>query len=200
MEVFSLINIGGTIAFAASGTLAGLQKRLDGFGLIVVAFATAVGGGTIRDMLIGRLPVRWLQDSSVILLICAVALLTIFFRTQTGRLERSLVLFDSLGLGFFTLRGLQEGVAAGLNVPSCIILGTITACFGGVLRDIVLNEIPLLFRREIYATACMAGGVAFFLLRPHLPPTLTDTLVVALVFGIRIWAIRKNISLPQIEP
>jgi len=200
VEVFSLINIGGTIAFAASGTLAGMQKRLDGFGLIVVAFATAVGGGTIRDLLIGRLPVRWIHDTSIILLIGGVALMTIFFRQRFARLERPLVFFDSLGLGFFTLRGIQEGVAANLSIPSCIILGTVTACFGGVLRDIILNEIPLLFRKEVYATACMAGGIGYFLLRPYLPAELTDAVVVALVFGIRTWAIRKNISLPQIEP
>ncbi|CAH0997856.1 hypothetical protein EMA8858_03990 [Emticicia aquatica] len=200
MEFFTFINIGGTIAFAASGTLAGIRKKLDVFGLAVIAFVTSVGGGTIRDILIGHLPVRWILDSSIILLIVTVTLITILFKNRIETLDKTLTFFDSLGLGFFTLRGIQEGIAIHLDMPSCLILGTITACFGGVIRDILLNEIPTLFRKEIYATACILGGIVFFLLRKaSISPEIVDVVTILTIFGIRIIAVKMNISLPKIK-
>lgn len=201
MEFFNYINIAGTIAFAASGTLAAMRKDLDIFGLIVIAFVTSVGGGTIRDMLIGHLPVRWILDSSIILLIIAVAMVTVVFRNRIEHLDKTLTFFDSLGLGFFALRGIQEGITAQLNVPSCIILGTITACFGGVIRDILLNEIPALFRTgQLYATVCIIGGSLYFALRKlDITVELLDIITVFVIFGIRMLAIKKNISLPKIN-
>ena len=200
MEFFTIINIGGTIAFAVSGTLAGIRKQLDIFGLSVIAFVTSIGGGTIRDVLIGHFPVRWLLDSSVILLIIGIAVLTILFKNHIEKLDKTLTLFDSLGLGFFTLRGIQEGLAIDLDLMACIILGTITACFGGVIRDTFLNEIPTLFKKEIYATACIIGGLLYFLLRKMgLPTELIETLTVMSIVGVRLFAVKKNISLPKIQ-
>ncbi len=200
MEFYTFINIGGTIAFAASGTLAGIRKKLDVFGLAVMAFVTSIGGGTIRDILIGHLPVRWILDSSIILLILVVTLLTIFFKNRIEKLDKTLTFFDSLGLGFFTLRGIQEGMAIQLDIPSCLILGTITACFGGVIRDILLNEIPTLFRKEIYATACILGGLFYFLLQKlNVLSNINEVLTILLIFGIRLIAIKKDISLPKID-
>jgi len=201
MEFFTFINIGGTIAFAASGTLAAMRKDLDIFGLLVIAFVTSVGGGTIRDMLIGHLPVRWILDSSIILLIVGAAGVTVIFRSKINHLDKTLTFFDSLGLGFFALRGIQEGIAVQLNVPSCIILGTITACFGGVIRDILLNEIPSLFRTgQLYATVCIIGGIIFFALqRLNISAEVIDIITVLTIFGIRTLVIKKNISLPKIN-
>ncbi len=200
MEFFTIINIGGTIAFAISGTLAGIRKQLDIFGLLVIAFVTSIGGGTIRDMLIGHLPVRWLLDSSVILLIISISIVTIFFKNHIEKLDKTLTLFDSLGLGFFTLRGIQEGLAIQLDMSACIILGTITACFGGVIRDTLLNEIPTLFKKEIYATACIVGGLGYFLMKQlTLPNELVDILTILIIVGIRLLAVKKNISLPRVD-
>lgn len=201
MELFTFINIGGTIAFAASGTLAAIRKDLDIFGLLVIAFVTSIGGGTIRDVLIGHLPVRWLLDSSIILLILGTAAVTVIFRSKIKHLDKTLTFFDSLGLGFFALRGIQEGIAIHLNIPSCIILGTITACFGGVIRDILLNEIPALFcTGELYATVCIIGGVLYFaLLKLNIASDFRDVIIILFIFGIRMLAIRKNISLPKIN-
>jgi uncharacterized membrane protein YeiH len=200
VEFYTFINIGGTIAFAASGTLAGMRKKLDIFGLGVMAFVTSLGGGTIRDILVGQLPVRWIQDSSIVLLIIGVALVTVIFKNRIERLDKTLTLFDSLGLGFFTLRGIQVGIAAGLDIPSCLILGTITACFGGVIRDILLNEIPTLFRKEIYATACIIGGIVFFLLQKlTISPEIIEIITILTIFGIRLIAVKMNISLPKID-
>lgn len=200
MEVLSFINIGGTIAFVASGALAGLRKKLDIFGVIVIAFVTAIGGGTIRDLLIGINPVKWIADSSIITLIVAVALVTIFLRRHIIKLDKTLLLFDTLGLGFFTIKGIEEAINAGLSIQSCIVLGTITACFGGVLRDILLNEIPVIFSKEIYATVCIVGGMVYFLLL-HLQVSVSITQLVTFIVIVifRFLAILFNFSFPKIE-
>jgi uncharacterized membrane protein YeiH len=189
------------IAFVASGTLAGIRKRLDIFGVMVIGFVTSIGGGTIRDMLLGISPVKWLTDSKIILLILVVSLCTVFFRKRIERLDKTLLFFDTLGLGFFTIKGLEEGISAGLSVPSCLIIGTITACFGGVLRDILLNEIPTLFHKEIYATACLIGGFLFFLLKYlNVPLAFIELATFIAVVSVRFAGIKTNFTLPNIEP
>jgi len=200
VEFYTFINIGGTIAFAASGTLAGIRKKLDVFGLAVIAFVTSVGGGTIRDILIGHLPVKWILDSSIVLLIAGVTLITVLFKKRIEKLDKTLTFFDSLGLVFFTLRGIQEGIAVQLDIPSCLILGTITACFGGVIRDILLNEIPTIFRKEIYASACILGGIVFFLLQKfNISDEIIEIITILTIFGLRLIAVKMNISLPKVD-
>ncbi|MCP9767249.1 trimeric intracellular cation channel family protein [Lacihabitans sp. LS3-19] len=200
MELISFITIGGTISFAASGALAGIRKELDIFGVTVIAFVTAIGGGTIRDLLLGHFPVKWLTDFQIILLIMVVSVLTVIFRKKIEKLDKTLLFFDTLGLGFFTLKGIEAGLAAELSVLSCLILATITACFGGVIRDIILNEIPALFQKEIYATACIIGGILFFILkRFHLDNQNTQFIVFVVIVLIRFLAIKFNFSLPKIK-
>jgi len=150
-----VIEILGTISFAISGSFAAMQKRLDPFGVLIIAFVTSIGGGTVRDLLLGDTPVAWMRDVNYCLLILVTSLLTIFFKTQIKRFKITLFLFDSLGLGLFTLVGVQKGIVFGLSPGICVALGTITGCFGGVIRDTLLNTIPLIFRKEIYATACI---------------------------------------------
>lgn len=188
------------LPFATSGTLAGIRKKLDVFGLAVIAFVTSVGGGTIRDILIGHLPVKWILDSSIVLLIAGVTLITVLFKKRIEKLDKTLTFFDSLGLGFFTLRGIQEGIAVQLDIPSCLILGTITACFGGVIRDILLNEIPTIFRKEIYASACILGGIVFFLLQKfNISDEIIEIITILTIFGLRLIAVKMNISLPKVD-
>lgn len=200
MEIFSFITIGGTIAFAASGALAGIRRNLDIFGVAVIAFVTSVGGGTLRDILLGQFPVKWLLDTKIVLLIVIVSILTVIFKNRINKLDKTLVFFDTLGLGFFTIKGIEAGVGAGLSWPSCVILGTITACFGGVIRDIMLNEIPTLFRKEIYATACIVGGFMYFFVLNFVGlKDYLEVLVFVIIILIRFMAIRFNISLPNIK-
>ena len=200
MELISFITIGGTISFAASGALAGIRKELDIFGVTVIAFVTAIGGGTIRDLLLGHFPVKWLTDFQIILLIMVVSVLTVIFRKKIEKLDKTLLFFDTLGLGFFTLKGIEAGLNADLSVLSCLILATITACFGGVIRDIILNEIPALFQKEIYATACIIGGILFFVLkRFHLENQNIQFIVFMVIVLIRFLAIKFNFSLPKIK-
>lgn len=200
MEIFSYINIGGTIAFVASGALAGIRQKLDIFGILVIAFVTAIGGGTLRDLLIGHSPVKWLMDVNIIYLIVGVSLITILFRKYIDQLDKTLLFFDTLGLAFFTIKGIEVGIETHLSPPSCIILGTITACFGGVIRDILLNEVPTIFSKEIYATACIVGGIMFFVFKHfQVSPTILEILTFLIIVGIRFFAVKTNFTLPKIE-
>jgi uncharacterized membrane protein YeiH len=189
----------GTVAFAISGVLVAMEKRLDLFGVFIIAFVTAVGGGTLRDLLIGNTPVAWMLESTYIVTIVGTVILAIIFREKLKYLRRSLFLFDTLGIGLYTMVGIEKGLNANLLPVMCIILGTITASFGGVIRDILCNEIPVIFRKEIYATACVTGGLSYFLLR-KLP--LDDEYVylaaILIVIGIRLMAVRFKIVLPSI--
>ena len=162
--MFQLLEIIGTMAFAMSGALTAMNKKMDPFGVFIIAFVTAVGGGTLRDVLIGRTPVGWMLDIRYVYLIIVGFILAILFRKKFDRLRTSLFLFDTIGLGVFTLIGLEKGINIGLHPVICIALGTMTACFGGVIRDILCTEIPVIFRREIYATICIFGGIVFFML------------------------------------
>ena len=144
----NIIDIIGTFAFAVSGVFSAMERRLDAFGVLIISFVTAIGGGTIRDVLVGNLPVNWLQNQSTILVILLSALLTIFFGTYLKQFQTALFLFDALGLGLFTIIGLEVGLKRGFNAGVCIALGTISACFGGVLRDVLLNKVPLIFQKE----------------------------------------------------
>ena len=192
-----VIDILGTIAFAVSGAFMAMDKKLDPFGVLVISFVTAIGGGTLRDILIGNLPVSWLQNSTTSIVIFVSAILTMILGKYLKHLSTTLFLFDAMGLGLFTIVGIKLGLAQDFSVGICIALGTITACFGGVVRDVLLNNIPLLFRKEIYAMACILGGGLFFLLRAlNLNIELVNILSILSIFTIRLLAVRFKISLP----
>lgn len=193
-----VIEILGTISFAISGSFAAMQKRLDPFGVLIIAFVTAIGGGTVRDLLLGDTPVAWMRDVNYCLLILVTSLLTIFFKTQIKRFKITLFLFDSLGLGLFALVGVQKGIVFGLSPGICVALGTITGCFGGVIRDTLLNTIPLIFRKEIYATACILGGILYFtLLYFNLEADIAKIVVIAFIVALRIIVVKYKLALPR---
>ena len=193
-----IIDILGTIAFAVSGAFLAMEKKLDPSGVLVLAFVTAIGGGTLRDILIGNLPVSWLRNETASIVIFSAAVVTMLFGRYLKKFTTTLFLFDALGLGLFTLVGIKLGIEKDFSVGICITLGTITACFGGVVRDVLLNNIPLLFRKEIYAMACIAGGAVYFLLREmNIDPDLSTILGILIIFVIRIIAVRYKLFLPQ---
>nr|WP_086477317.1 MULTISPECIES: trimeric intracellular cation channel family protein [Arenibacter] len=189
----------GTVAFAISGVMVAMDKKLDLFGVFIIAFVTAVGGGTLRDVLIGNTPVLWMQDHIYIYIITVTVILSILLRSKIKYVRTSIFLFDSIGIGFYTLLGITKGLSVGLSPVMCIALGTMTACFGGVIRDILCNEIPVIFRKEIYATACISGGISFFLIR-ELPIDIlyAEIFTILIIIGIRLWAVKYHISLPNI--
>ena len=193
-----IIEVLGTISFAISGTFAAVQKRLDPFGVLIIAFVTSIGGGTVRDLLLGDTPVAWMRDVNYCLLILVTSILTLFFKHQIKKFKVTLFLFDSLGLGLFTLVGVQKGIVFGLEPGICVALGTITGCFGGIIRDTLLNTIPLIFRKEIYATACIAGGILYFgLLEMNLKADIAKIIVIAFIVTLRIVVVRYKLALPR---
>lgn len=193
------IEILGTISFAISGVLTAMNKRLDPFGIFIVAFVTALGGGTLRDLLLGVGPVTWMVDTTYMYVIMISVVFAVAFREKLKYLRRSLFLFDTLGIGLYTVVGVEKGVAAGLNPVMCVALGTITASFGGVIRDILCNEIPIIFRKEVYATACIAGGVFYFMLKMFpIEKDLVFALPILVVILIRLLAVRFKLSLPTV--
>lgn len=193
------IDILGTIAFAISGVLVAMEKKLDMFGVFIIAFVTAIGGGTLRDVLIGNTPVVWLRNYTYFLVVVGAVVFAVIFVKQLKYLRKTLFLFDSIGIGLFTMVGIEKGLAVDLSPVMCVALGTITACFGGVIRDMLCNEIPVIFRKEIYATACILGGFGYFLFQ-KLPIESTYAYVGAIVLIIlmRVLAVRFKISLPSI--
>lgn len=192
------IELFGTFSFAVSGAFFAMEKKLDPFGVLIIAFVTAIGGGTLRDILIGHLPVTWLTDGTTTIVIFVAAIGTMFFDKALKKFNSTLFLFDALGLGLFTIIGIERGIELQLSPGICIALGTITASFGGVLRDVLLNNVPLIFRKEIYAIAAITGGLIYFLLRKLMvQPEIAKTICILLIFSIRLVAVRYKLSLPR---
>ena len=199
MEIITLIDILGTIAFAISGVLTAMNKRMDAFGILIIALITSIGGGTLRDMLIGKTPVTWMQDQVFPTVIFVTAVFAVLFRSKLKYFRRSLFLFDTIGIGLYTITGVQVSLAFGLDPLICVILGTISACFGGVLRDILCNEIPIIFHKEIYATACIVGAVAYLVLhRFEVSQTLAMIIAGSVIITIRILAVVFKWKLPRL--
>ncbi|WP_179352009.1 trimeric intracellular cation channel family protein [Winogradskyella vidalii] len=196
---FQFIDILGTIAFAISGALIAMKKQMDLFGVLIIAFVTAAGGGTLRDVMIGVEPVSWMRNMTFVYIVIGSATFAVIFRKQISYLLKSLFLFDTIGIALYTVVGIETGLVAGLHPVVCIAMGTMTACFGGVLRDILCNEIPVVFRKEIYATACILGGFTYFILL-HFFSDKNILFIIAglVVIVVRLVAVIFKISLPSI--
>lgn len=158
---FHWIDLAGVAVFAMSGTLMAYKKQMDGFGVIVLASVTAIGGGTLRDMILD-LPVFWVKDPSFFYVILLAALLTIIWLRVSNRFPlRYLLVADAFGLAFFNVMGLQKALAYGASPFVAIALGTMTGVFGGLIRDVICREVPLVLKGELYATTCIMGGAAY---------------------------------------
>lgn len=198
-HLFLIIDILGTFAFAVSGAFSAMEKKLDLFGVLILSFVTAIGGGTLRDLLIGATPVSWLKDETTSLVVLGAGLMALFLGRFLKKIPVSLLVFDALGLGLYTIIGMEKGIGVGLSPGICVALGTITGCFGGVIRDVLLNNIPLLFKKEIYASASIAGGIVYFiLLKFPIDQTVVSIISMLIIFIIRLMAVRYNISLPRL--
>jgi len=197
MDVIYLLDLLGTSVFAISGSLVAIDKKLDPFGVFIIGFVTAVGGGTVRDILTGRTPVGWMLDINYTYIIVVSVIIAIIFRNKLGYLSKSLFLFDTIGLGVFTIIGVQIGILSHLYPLISIALGILTASFGGVIRDILCNDIPIIFRKEIYATACMFGAASFLIFHHlGLNQNLNYLITIFEIIAIRIIAVKFHLSLP----
>ncbi|MBP8790212.1 MAG: trimeric intracellular cation channel family protein [Breznakibacter sp.] len=198
MNLIILFDYIGTFVFAMSGTLMAADKRLDIFGAAVIGFVTAVGGGTLRDMMLGVMPVTWIRSVDYFYIILAGVVITILFQNKVLKMRSTLFLFDTIGIGVFTLIGLEKALGLGIEPPIAVIMGLSTAVVGGVIRDTLCNEVPLIFHKEIYATACIAGAILYFVLQHYgLPQMVTESATVVSIIVIRILAVRYDWSIPK---
>lgn len=200
LPILYSLDLIGTLVFAISGTLTAMDKQFDIFGAFVIAFVTAVGGGTIRDILIGSQPVGWMQDLNYLTAIVLGVAFAYLLQRLIQYLRRTFFLFDTIGIGIFTVLGLQKTLTFGVSPIVAIMMGTVSAVFGGVLRDNLSNEIPLIFRKEVYATACLAGGIMYVLLmKIGVDKELNTFLTILFIITLRILAVRYHWSLPVIQ-
>jgi uncharacterized membrane protein YeiH len=200
MEFIYVLDILGTFAFAVSGALVASDKKFDLFGVVIIAFVTAVGGGMLRDLLIDAHPINWIGDLNYMYTIFLAVIFTFLFKSKIAHLSKTMFLFDTIGLSVFTLLGLEKGLSFNLNPIIALIMGMISAVFGGVLRDVLTNKIPLIFEKEIYASACLVGGI-FYLLLTYF--NMTENIIfvfsASIIVIIRVIAVKFKLQLPKIK-
>lgn len=200
MDFVTVIDYIGTFAFAISGIRLAAAKNFDIFGAYVVGFVTAIGGGTLRDLLLDVTPF-WMDQPSYVIITGLALVFVIIFRKYVVRLDNTFFIFDAVGIALFTVVGVERSIAAGFPVWVNIIMGAITGAAGGMFRDIFINEVPLIFRKDIYAMACAIGGVVYYLCLWLGCGHITTQVVAAVsVFLIRVLSVHFGISLPSLKP
>ncbi len=200
MTLLNIITYTGTFVFAVTGALKARKFNMDIFGGLVVAFATAYGGGTIRDLLIGVKPVNWINDYFALGLVFAGVIITFLVKEGVNKFSKTIFFTDALGIGLFTAAGIEIAQRNGVNDAYALIMGVISATFGGLIADIFCNDVPNLFKKgELYATACAIGGGVYLLLEnTNIGNNLNLVICVLLVLIIRIYSKRNRLELPNI--
>lgn len=200
MNTLYILDLIGTFVFAISGIRLAAKKDLDLFGAAVIGFVTAVGGGTVRDVILGSFPVGWVNDLLYPLAVLVAIPVTLIFKKHLIQLTRTLFIFDTIGIAIFTILGLQKSLSLGIHPAMSIVMGMVSAVVGGVIRDILCNEIPLILRREIYATACLIGALVFTVLEnTPIPQEANVIITVIAIVIIRVLSIKYKWSLPRIK-
>lgn len=200
MDFIQVFSYFGTFVFAITGALKARKYQMDILGAAVLAFVAAYGGGTVRDILIGIRPLGWMNDYLALFLVTFAVAIIFMFNKKEIKFQRTILITDALGLGFFTVLGIFKSLQAGVNSGYAIIMGTIGATFGGLLTDVLSNTVPdLLKKGELYATACLIGGVIQIILHKQGTDEKTTLIVCMLiVFLVRIISKWKRIYLPEI--
>jgi uncharacterized membrane protein YeiH len=196
---FNLFAVG---MFAISGALAASDKNMykDLFGLSFTGFATAIGGGTLRDIILDAHPIAWVADNNYIIAITAGIILTIIFRKQLVRIPKMLLVFDTIGIAIYTIIGMEKALDLHVAPLAAVIMGLFTAVMGGVIRDTLINEIPQIFRKEIYATACIAGALVYLVLKYSSIPNIWSAIIsIITIISVRLAAVKFKWSLPRFE-
>lgn len=200
MQLPYYIDLLGTLVFAISGALAASDKNVyrDIFGVTFTGFVTAVGGGTLRDMILGTRP-AWVSDGNYLIAITIGVLVAIFFKYYILKYRRTFFLFDTLGIALYTVVGVQKSLEFGVSPLAAIIMGMFSAVMGGVIRDTLINEIPLIFRKEIYATACLSGAAVFVVLKLFgVDDNMNSFISVFIIILVRTIAVKYRLTLPKI--
>ena len=199
MNFIHLIDYAGTFAFAISGIRLASAKRFDWFGAYVVGLVTAIGGGTTRDLLLNVTPF-WMTQPSYLIVTGLALISVILFGKFIIRLNNTFFIFDTIGLGLFVVVGIERTLDAGFPFWVAIVMGMITGSVGGITRDILINELPLIFRKDIYALACVIGGEVFLCCyEAHFSSTITQILSAASVILTRVLAVKYHISIPVLK-
>jgi uncharacterized membrane protein YeiH len=200
MDALQIISYTGVFVFAVTGVLKARTKRFDIFGAVVLAFVTAYGGGTIRDLLIGVRPVNWVNDNLALIIVVLSTIITFFFKLNTTLIKKLIFWVDAFGIGLFTIVGIQVALRAGISNGYALVMGIITATFGGLLADVLCNKVPSILKPgELYATACLLGGGLYLvMLKYHLQNEISMIISILVIAAIRIFAIRKKLQLPII--
>jgi len=199
ITLVDIIDYIGTFAFAISGIRLASKKEFDLFGAFIVGMVTAVGGGTLRDVLLGVTPF-WMTQWEYIGITMLALVLFILFHKYINRVAGTIFLFDTIGLALFTVVGFQKTVELGFPIWTALLMGISTGAFGGVIRDILINEEPLIFRRDIYALACLAGGMFYAIgIWVGLPEVVSQLGCAAVVVVIRALAVRLHWQLPLVK-
>jgi uncharacterized membrane protein YeiH len=195
MDWIYYLNIVGVLVFGISGVLTAIYNDFDVVGASIIGFITALGGGTLRDILIGETPVGWMKDTNYLWAILASVVLSYLFKDKIQKLRKSRFVFDSIGLGLFTILGVQKTLEVGLDPVIAVLMGVVSAVFGGVIRDVLSNVVPLIFRNEVYASVCFVGAVMFVILgyfEISLIPSMLSSMLT--VFILRYFAVKKKWS------
>ena len=201
MSIQYTLELLGTAFFAISGAIVANQKsKPDWFGVTFIGFITAIGGGSIRDILLGSYPLSWVADPNLIYVIIAGIVFTSLFFNLLLKMRKTLFIFDSLGIAMFTILGTEKALTFHISPLIAAIMGMFTAIMGGVMRDVLTNETPVIFRKEIYATACLAGALVYLLLlHLQISRDVALTISVVIVFLIRFIAVKYKLSLPHFK-
>jgi len=200
MSVIYVLDLVGTLVFAISGTLSAANKKLDLFGAYFTGFITAIGGGTLRDLILGNFPVAWVSDLNYLIVITIGVIATFLFKDMIMQLKRTLFLFDTIGIGVFTIIGIEKALSLSIHPVLAVIMGLFSAVMGGVIRDTLCNDIPLIFRKEIYAVACIIGGLLFLFLKYlQVDPTVNLFVTVTCIIAFRLICIRYKLRLPMMK-
>lgn len=198
INLISLIDFAGTSAFAASGALLAARHRLDIIGFIFVGCITGIGGGTLRDLFL-NLPVFWVEQWHYVAICGCAAIFTYFATRFVNRGTKALLWADAVGMALFSVLGAQKALALGISIPVAAIMGVFSACFGGVIRDTLLNEVPIIFQKEIYITASLTGALGYCITAEltGLPNSIAILIGCLAAFTVRALAITRNLSIPS---
>jgi uncharacterized membrane protein YeiH len=190
------LDLFGTFVFALNGAMVGVRHRLDLFGVLVVSFAAATAGGIIRDLVIGAVPPASVADWRYTVVPVIAGLATFWGPPMIQRLQRAVLVFDAVGLGLFAVSGTLKALAFGLNLLAAVLLGMLTGIGGGMVRDLLVAEVPTVLRGEVYAVAALAGAAVVVGQVLQFPPTLVAVVGAVLCFGLRLGAIQRGWELP----
>lgn len=197
MSAIYAIDLLGTLVFAISGVLAAVERKFDIVGAFILGLVTAIGGGTLRDVMIGSTPVGWMLNPHYLIVIALAVPVCFFFKKYILKFRKGFFIFDTIGISLFTILGINKALEVGLPEHIALMMGITSAVFGGVIRDVLSNEVPLIFRKEVYASACLIGGIVYIvLLRFSFDSHFLIPIPILIVFTIRYFAVRRDWQVP----